>query len=159
MDLCGLNMLAGWTVSGDSIPTSLPCDSSFSLKAAMKGALYPNFDFTVNGKTEKDGSVSVSLLLPQEGADPATVLTCKGTVVPSDTPVDIIPNYYEKELNGNFNFFSFSEYALSIFKSIVTKPLIKGMLDFVAEAPTASVQSLLDDLTDAGILNMMMTDQ
>jgi hypothetical protein len=33
------------------------------------------------------------------------------------------------------------------------------MLDFVAEAPTASVQSLLDDLTDAGILNMMMTDQ
>ena len=147
------------SVSGDSIPTSLPCDSSFSLKAAMNGALYPNFDFTVNGKTEKDGSVSVSLLLPQEGADPATVLTCKGTVVPSDTPVDIIPNYYEKELNGNFNFFSFSEYALSIFKSIVTKPLIKGMLDFVAEAPTASVQSLLDDLTDAGILNMMMTDQ
>ena len=73
--------------------------------------------------------------------------------------MDIIPNYYEKELYGNFNFFSFSEYALSIFKSIVTKPLIKGMLDFVAEAPTASVQSLLDDLTDAGILNMMMTDQ
>ena len=38
------------SASGDSIPTSLPCDSSFSLKAAMKGALYPNFDFTVNGK-------------------------------------------------------------------------------------------------------------
>ena len=42
------------SVSGDSIPTSLPCNSSFSLNASMKGALYPNFDFTVNGKTEKD---------------------------------------------------------------------------------------------------------
>ena len=144
------------SVSGDSIPTSLPCDSSFSLKASMKGALYPNFDFTVSGKTEKDGAVSVSLLLPQEGADPATVLTCKGTVVPSDTPVDTVPDYYEKDLRGTYNFFSFSEYAVSIFKSYVTEPLIKGMLDFVAEAPTASVQSLLDDLTDSGIMNMMM---
>ena len=144
------------SVSGDSIPTSLPCDSSFSLKASMKGALYPNFDFSVSGKTEKDGAVSVSLLLPQEGADPATVLTCKGTVVPSDTPVDTVPDYYEKDLRGTYNFFSFSEYAVSIFKSVVTEPLIKGMLDFVAEAPTASVQSLLDDLTDSGILNMMM---
>ena len=147
------------SVSGDAIPTSLPCDSSFSLKASMKGALYPNFDFSVSGKTEKDGSVSVSLLLPQEGADPATVLTCEGTVVPSDKPVDTIPDYYEKDLRGTYNFFSFSEYAVSVFKSVVTEPLIKGMLDFVAEAPTASVQSLLDDLTDAGILNMMMTDQ
>jgi len=149
------------SVSGDSIPTALPCDSSFSLNASAKGALYPNFDFSVSGTTEKDGSVSVSLLLPQEGAEPATILSCKGTVVLSDTPVETAPDfYYEPEqLYGTYNFFSFSEYYVAKFKNAVTEPLIKGLLDFVAEAPTASVQSLLDDLTDAGILNMMMTDQ
>ena len=39
------------SVSGDSIPTALPCDSSFSLAASMQGALYPNFDVVVRGKT------------------------------------------------------------------------------------------------------------
>lgn len=149
------------SVSGSSIPTSLPCDSSFSLNASMKGALYPNFDVIVRGKTEKGGSVSVSFLLPKEGAEPAAILSCEGTVVLSDAAVETVPdyNYTPDQLYGTYNFFSFSEYYVAKFKNAVTKPLIRSLLDFVAEAPTAAVQSLLDDLTDTGVLNMMMADQ
>ena len=145
------------TVSGDSLPTSLPSDSSFSLAASMKGALYPNFDLSVRGKTEKDGSVSVYISFPQEGADPVAILSLEGSIVPGAV-VETVPdfNYTPAQLYGNYNFFSFSEYYVAKFKDAVTKPLIRGLLDFVAEAPTSACQSFLDDLTDSGILNMMM---
>ena len=147
------------SASGTSLPLSIPSDSSFSLAASVEGALYPNFNISVQGKTEKDGSIDVSVSVPGEGGSPEQLLSLKGSVTLSADPVDTIPDYSKKELYGNFNFFSFSEYALSIFKSIVTKPLLKGLLDFVAEAPTAACQSILDDLTDAGIINMMFMDQ
>ena len=146
------------SASGDSIPTILPCDSSFSISSSVKGALYPNFDLTISGKTEKDGSVSVSFSVPQSGTDPMPLLSCAGTILPSDVPVETVPdfNYEPEQLYGTFNFFSFSEYSMAYFKETVTDSLVKGLLDFVAAAPTAACQSLLDDLTDSGILSMMM---
>ena len=145
------------SASGSSIPVSLPSDASFSLAASVKGALYPNFNVAVSGKTEKDGSVSVLISLPQEGTEPETLLSVEGVIVRGE-PVDTVPdfNYGPDQLYGAYNFFSFSEYYVAKFKNAVTKPLLKGLLDFVAEAPTSAVQSLLDDLTDSGIMNMMM---
>ena len=147
------------SVSGSSVPTSFPCTSSFSAAASVKGALYPNFDFSVLGETKKDGNVSVSLCLPQEDGTPVPFLTCSGTVVPGTAEFAPDHNYKPKELYGNYNFFSFSEYYMANFKAAVTKPLLKGLLDFVAEAPTAACQSLLDDLTDSGIISMMLMGQ
>ena len=89
------------------------------------------------------------------------LVSCQGSILRSDVGVETVPDYNYKpdELYGTYNFFSFSEYYVAKFKDAVTKPLIKGLLDFVAEAPTAACQSLLDDLTESGILNMMMADQ
>ena len=147
------------SVSGTSLPLSYPCDASFSLAASIEGALYPNFSLSVQGKTEKDGSVSVSVSVPQANGDPATLLTCEGTVVPGTA--DSVPdyNYTSEQLYGTYNFFSFSEYYMAKFKNAVTKTLVKSLLDFVAEAPTSACQSLLDDLTDSGIMNMMLMGQ
>lgn len=147
------------SASGSSIPLSFPADSSFSLAASIRGALYPNFDFSLRGDTKKDGTMSVSLFRPLEDGSSVPVLTGQGTVVPGKAETVPDFNYSNKELYGNYNFFSFSEYYMAKFKNAVTKPLLKGLLDFVAEAPTAACQSLLDDLTDAGIINMMLTDQ
>lgn len=146
------------SASGSSIPTSLPCDSAFSVDASVKGALYPNFNLSIAGKTEKDGAVSVSFSLPQKDASPGAMLSLAGTVVRSAVPVETAPdyNYTPDKLYGTYNFFSFSEYYVAKFKNAVTEPLVKGMLDFIAEAPTSAVQAFLDDLTDSGVLGMMM---
>ena len=148
-----------FSASASSVPTVFPCDSSITAGASMKGVIYSNFDFTLSGKTEKDGSVSVSVCLPREGAAPAELLSCAGTLVPG--PVESVPdfNYTPGEMYGNYNFFSFSEYYVAKFKNAVTRPLLKYLLDFVAEAPTSACQALLDDLTDSGIMNMMMSGQ
>ena len=147
------------SASGSSLPLSFPCDASFSLAASIEGALYPNFSLTVQGKTEKGGSVSVSVSIPQENGDPVTLLTCEGTIIPGTA--ESVPdfNYTNEQLYGTYNFFSFSEYYMAKFKNAVTKSLVKGLLDFVAEAPTSACQSLLDDLTDSGIMNMMLMGQ
>ena len=147
------------SASGTSLPLSCPCDASFSLAASIEGALYPNFSLSVQGKMEKDGSVSVSVSVPQENGDPATLLTCEGTIVPGTAESVPDYNYTSEQLYGTYNFFSFSEYYMAKFKNAVTKTLVKSMLDFVAEAPTSACQSLLDDLTDSGIMNMMLMGQ
>ena len=145
------------SASGTSLPLSYPSDSSFSLAASVEGALYPNFSLSVQGKTDKDGNVSVSVMLPQENGDPATLLTCQGTIIPG--VAETVPDYNGLPPRGVFGFFSFSEYYMELFKDLVTKPLLMGLLDFVAAAPTSACQSLLDDLTDSGIINMMFMDQ
>ena len=131
-------------------------DSSFSLAASVQGKLYPNFDLMIRGETKKDGTVSVSLCQLQENADPQPLLTCTGSVVPGTAETVPDFNYSNEQLYGNYNFFSFSEYYVAKFKAAVTKSLLKGLLDFVAEAPTSACQSILDDLTDAGVINMMI---
>ena len=145
-----------FSASGSSIPTVFPCDSSFSLAASVQGKLYPNFDLLIRGETKKDGTVSVSLCQPQENADPLPLLTCSGSVMPGTAETVPDFNYSNEGLYGNYNFFSFSEYYVAKFKAAVTKSLLKGLLDFVAEAPTSACQSILDDLTDAGVINMMI---
>jgi hypothetical protein len=123
--------------------------------------MYPDFNLSILGKTEKGGAASVSFCQPSDGAAPKPMLTFEGTVVPSSVHVEKAPNfnYKPEKLYGTYNFFSFSEYYVAKFKNAVTEPLIKGLLDFVAAAPTAACQSFLDDLTDSGVLNMMTADQ
>ena len=147
------------SASGTSLPLSFPCDASFSLAASIEGALYPNFSLSAEGKTEKNGSVSVSVSIPQESDDPVTLLKCEGTIVPGTAESVPDYNYTSEQLYGTYNFFSFSEYYMAKFKNAVTKTLVKSLLDFVAEAPTSACQSLLDDLTDSGIMNMMLLGQ
>ena len=52
--------------------------------------------------------------------------------------------------------FSFNEQRLSDFTSEVLPSLIRGILSFVEAAPASACQSLLDDLTDIGILDMLI---
>ena len=142
------------SASGSSLPLSYPADSSFSLAASIEGALYPNFSISVLGKTENNGTVSAAFRIHEKNSDPATILTCQGTVIPG--VAETVPDYNGLPPRGVFGFFSFSEYYMELFKDLVTKPLLLGLLDFVAAAPTSACQSLLDDLTDSGIMNMMM---
>lgn len=148
-----------FSVTGASFPNSYPSDSNLTLTAYAKGVLFPNFDLSVSVDTKKDGTVSASLSVPLEEGKPVQILSAAGTITAGTAETVPDFNYSNKQLYGNYNFFSFSEYYLDKFKNAVTKPLLKGLLDFVAEAPTSACQALLDDLTDAGVINMMFMGQ
>ena len=142
-------------VTGNGLPVSLPADASFSLDTLIDGAVYPNYSFVLRGETKKSGEVSLSLFKPTTGdAEPAAIFNCSGTVRPSEARE--VQDYLSKDFVGTFNVFSFNEERLSAFTDLVIPPLVKSVFAFIEEAPTSACQSFLDDLTDMGILSMLL---
>ena len=149
-------LLLSLFAAGDGLPAALPADSMFSLTVSILGVLYPNYSFHINGETNRDGGVSLSLCKPgSNDAAPEEILRCSGTIRPASEPKDV-PDYQLNTLDGVYNVFSFNEQKISRFTDNVVSPLVRGIISFVAAAPTASGQSFLDDLTDIGLLDMLL---
>lgn len=143
------------SVSASGLPLSIPSDSAFSVTGIINGAVYPNYAFVLRGETKNDGSVSLLLYKPfSRDAEPVMILQCSGTVLPAE-PVSL-PDYLYYDLTATHNVFSFNEERLAAFRSAVLPALVRSVFSFVAAAPTAACQSFLDDLTDMGILQMLL---
>lgn len=142
-------------VAGRQLPLTLPSDSAFTVTASLEGAAYPNYSFVIRGETKEDHSLSLLLCKPQQGqADPEIILSCSGTLVPAGDKE--VPNYMKHPYKQLYNVFSFNEESLADFNSKVIPPLVKSVFSFIAEAPTSACQSFLDDLSESGILNMLL---
>ena len=143
-------------VSGSDLPFSLPADAAFSVSVSVLGAFYPNYSFCVDGKTKTDGEMTLSLSKPHSGdSTPVGIFMCTGTILPSTEPKDV-PDYMRESLEGVYNVFSFNEQSLAAFTDNVLPSLIRSVFPFVVAAPTSACQSFLDDLTDSGILDMLL---
>lgn len=150
------DLLIEFHASGTDLPRSLPADSAFTLSASVIGALYPDYGFSLNGETKKDGAVTLSLIKPFDiGDTPVTILECSGTFVPSASPISV-PDYMQESLEGVYNVFSFNEQKIAAFRSKVLPPLVRSIFSFVAAAPVSACQSFLDDLTDTGFLDVFL---
>lgn len=143
------------SVTGSGFPLSFPDDSEFSLILSCLGALLPNYTFDIRGTTKKDGSVTVSVYKPfDQYTDPVAMIRCSGTVLPVEAAS--LPDHRNTSWEGAYNVLSFSETSLAEFRDKAYRPLIRGLLDFVAEAPASALQSFLDDLTELGILDFIL---
>ena len=143
------------SAEAEDLPSAYPDDSSFTVNATVRGTVYPNYSFYIKGETKKDGAVSLSLCKPYvEGTEPVRIFTCSGTVLPAETRE--IPDYMLKSLSGTHNAFSFNEQSLAVFTRKVVPSLVRSLISFVEAAPTAACQSFLDDLTDSGVLGMLL---
>ena len=150
------DLLIEFHADGTGLPLALPADSAFVLSASVMGALYPDYGFSLNGETKKDGAVTLSLTKPSDpGGTPVTILQCAGTFVPSVEPI-VVPDYMQESLENMYNVFSFNEQKIAAFRSKVLPPLVRSIFSFVAAAPTSACQSFLDDLTDTGMLDMLL---
>ena len=117
--------------------------------------IFPNFGAIIHGETKKDGSLLLTVRKPDNnGMESEEIFCCTGTLVPA--AARDIPNYMQKELDGVYNVFSFNEQTLAEFRNKVLPLLVRSIFKFVEAAPTSACQSLLDDLTDSGILDMVM---
>lgn len=149
-------LLLDFRAFGAGLPASVPADSSFSLSVSIHGALYPNYAFCVEGETKKNGAVTLSLSKPHsDNSRPSEILRCTGTFLPAAEP-KTVPDYQQEIPDGSFNVFSINEQKLPAFTNAVIPPLIRSVFSFVAAAPTAACQSFLDDLTEIGILDMLL---
>ena len=111
------DVMLDFLASGSGLPHMLPADSDFSLSVSVVGALYPDYAFIMNGTTNRDGAVTLSLSKPLSNGDAQTeIFSCTGTFIPAADPKDV-PNYMQETLGDIFNAFSFNEQKLANFKS------------------------------------------
>ena len=97
----------------------------------------------------------LSLCKPESDEDtPVEILRCTGTLLPRET--EEVPDYRKKSLDDVYNVFSFNEESLADFRNQVIPHLVRSVMSFVEEAPTSACQSFLDDLTDTGLLDMLL---
>ena len=149
-------LLLDFRASGSGLPLSLPADAAFSFSVSVRGALYPNYSFFIDGETKQDGAITLSLLKPySQDSVPVAIFRYAGTVLPAAEP-KVVPDYFRAGLEDAYNVFSFNEQKLSAFTAKVLPSLIRSVFSFVASAPTSACQSFLDDLTDSGILDMLL---
>ena len=142
-------------VETERLPVSLPAESDFNIMINLQEKLFPHFNTKIHGETKKDGSLILSVRkLRQEESESEEIFRCTGTLVPAE--LRDIPNYMHKDLDGVYNVFSFNEQSLAAFRHNVLPKMIDSIFKFVEAAPTSACQSLLDDLTDSGILDMIM---
>ncbi len=142
-------------VEAEGLPANLPADSNFDILVNLLEKLFPNYGAVIHGETKKDGSLLLTVRKPDNnGKQSEEIFRCTGTLVPA--AARDIPNYMHKELDGVYNVFSFNEQKLADFRNKVLPLLVRSIFRFVEAAPTSACQSLLDDLTDSGILDMIM---
>lgn len=149
------DLLLDFHAEGSGFPAELPADSAFVLSSSLTGAAYPNFALQLRGETKKDGSLSLSLYMPHgENTESVPVFSCSGTLSPAE-PREI-PDYQRHSLEGVYNVFAFNEETLAAFSHEVLPPLVRSLFTFIEAAPTAACQSFLDDITDLGVLDMLL---
>ncbi len=148
------DLLLRISAEGSGLPRTLPADSDFSVSAAILGAVYPDTAYTLFGQTKKDGTVELSLCNPAEdGADPVEVFHCSGSLIPVEP--ESVPDYKTAKPAGD-NVFSFNEPLLADFVSRMLPLALRSALSFVEAAPTSACQSFLDDMTDLGVIDMLL---
>ena len=81
------------------------------------------------------------------------MFTCSGTCTPA-LP-SFIPNYKAADLIKYTSVFSINDDTLTDFVHAIRRPLFLGILDFLNELPPRACQSVMDDLENYGILDMI----
>lgn len=143
------------TVTANNLPdlqSEMPISAPFSLQVDATGlAVGDGLHLLFEGEGS-NGYFTLSMLEP---ATRAPQLTLSGTLIPY-TP-NTTPDFTWETLNDSVNLLSVNEETLSALMHSIGRPLVKGAIPLLLHTPAASVQSLLDLLTDSGILAMLLS--
>lgn len=138
-----------WRLSADGLPTALPISAPFDLTWDITGAAVPDgFHIRLEGEGQ-GGEFSLRQL---DAATGETMLSLTGTAV-AVTPVTPL-DYTAASISG-VELYSLSDASLSELIRSVARPLMEGLLPLAVRAPASACQSLMDLMTDTGILDML----
>ena len=132
-----------------SLPRALPVSGPFSLTLSLTGAAAGEGTHLVLEGDGDGGQVSLAL----RQADAATpMVTLTGQLLPCE-PAST-PSFTAADTTG-INLLSLNDTTLAELMGGILEPLARGALPLLVHAPAAGVQSLMDLLSDTGILSML----
>ena len=148
----GLHLLDA-TVLANNIPdltSEVPISAPFSLAVDATGELLAQeLHFRFEGEGEGN-HFTLRMLSPENNL---TQLTLWGTLEPY-TPA-VTPKYTRAELREAVNLLSVNEASLSDLMGKIAAPMLKGVFPLLLNMPASSMQSMMDLLTDSGLLALL----
>ena len=141
-----------------AIPEIWPAESSFSADVEVLGSVLPNLNVQIRGETKENGDLAISVYKQADAsADSVCILRCSGTLIPVEP--QIVPAYNTSDLTRHFNVFSVNDKTVSEFSQKIRRPLITGILNFLDEVPASACQSVMDDMEEYGLLNLLLDEE
>lgn len=162
-----LDLYIGWTRNGEDdllsfrftgseLPQSWPADASAEGEISLLGALYPNFAFGFGLLSDASGQFRLQLKKPSGSENAGEVFfIAEGTLIPRESP---IRKYTEEEMASCVDILRVNDVTLAEFTNRIKGTAVKELVRFLVGVPASSCQSVLDDLTDTGILNMLLSE-
>ena len=134
----------------EHIPSVYPADAEMTGEIAVGGYLLPNFHFLVKAVTGADGSLEITLSLPDR-PEAGPVFTVTGLVTPHDYGGEQLV-YQMGEIVTDFDLFALNDQTLNDLIVDMLPATMEIIPDFIYEMPTHGVQSVLDTLDQYGLL-------
>ena len=145
------------SAEGASLPTRWPLAGNFSMSASVTGALLPNFSVQITGTGSERGALSLKLSEPlKPDESPVQLLSCLGTLTPS--PEKPAVDYREDRTAQATGLFFMNDVSLQELVRKIIRPCVTGILDFIDVAPVSACQSIMDSLTDSGLLDLVLKE-
>ena len=134
-----------------SLPTTWPMDNMASFALSIDGALFPNMSLTGRLVTEAGG---YSRLEVSSAATPdAILLSGEGTILPGEYTV---PYYTWDKIYARMDILRSNDATLAEYTSRVASFAARGLLSFLTGVPASACQSVMNDMEDAGVLNLLL---
>ena len=135
------------------LPASYPSDSTISGTVSLAGYLLPNFSYIVKGSATAAGEIFLSLTRA-DTPDGDPVFTISGSVTPKEYTETL--SYVTEEMVTAYNIFQLNETTLRSLVSAISRPMLRGIIDFLYELPASSCASIMDDLEDYGVIQVLL---
>ena len=137
------------SLHASSLPETLPVSSPFSMDINLTGGAAGDGTHLVLEGDGAQGQITVSL---RQADAELPMVTVSGQLLPYE-PASI-PNYTAADMVG-VNLLSVNDTTLAELIQDILEPLVCGGLPLLVHAPAAGVQSLMDLLSDSGILSLL----
>ncbi|MBQ6383673.1 MAG: hypothetical protein IJJ42_08785 [Clostridia bacterium] len=136
-------------------PSVWPAESVYDSRINLDSSLLGSLDLELSLTCQPDGNFSLCLRTPLNGKMAETLIV-EGTLTPQDN-IDA-PAFNIGEILTYVNIFSVNDVTLNEFVHAIARPAVTGALAFLVEVPASAMQSVMDDLTDFGVLGVVLGD-
>ncbi len=145
--------LFSFSLSAKDYPARWPMKTDASAELSQTGSLFPPVRMSAALKSDAEGNLELKI---KNAADSyyvgGTVLTVTGSVVPAESTVVTCSG---SDLRSAVDILVSNDVTLNAWISGVLPSAAPQLLDFLAVVPASAYQSILDDLTETGLLSTL----
>ena len=139
-----------------NFPVSWPSDFHSLLSLSLTGGLLPNIGFSAYITGEENGYSRMEIRKPTVNYEPGPVLlTAEGYLNPLEGDVTIRP-YDQDNTKGELDLLIANDVKIQEFLPDIVRPMLEGLVRFLVGIPTSACQTIMDDLTNLGILDLLL---